>query len=195
MSDFNEPPRTLMPIAETLRGPRVTVRVPELADAAPLHAAIAASRDHLRPWMPWADSHETVDNTLDFIIRSRAQWLLRENFNMTVVETASGRLLGGSGFMIRNWLIPAFELGYWLRVDAQGHGYMTEAAGLITNYLLDELHAQRIVIRCDARNIPSASVARRLGYVQEAHLRRDSFAADGTVRDTFIFARIPSDPR
>ena len=52
------------------------------------------------------------------------------------------------------------------------------------------LHAQRLIIRCDARNLRSARVAERAGYRLEATLRREMRAPDGSLRDTLQFVRL-----
>ncbi len=183
--------KTAIPLFDELRGARVLVRPYRQEDATELYAAIEASRDHLRPFMPFAD--ETEAELRDWLAHAIARWLLREEMTVGVWEIASGRFLGGSGLHVHSWEIGFFELGYWLRADAEGHGYMAEAVRLLTNYAFTSLGANRVQIRCDARNTRSAAVARRCGYQQEAHLHNDSRAADGTLRDTLIFALTPAD--
>lgn len=189
--------RSLLPIFDELRGPRIVVRPYRLADAEALNAAISESRDELRPWLPFADEHQTVDATRDFITNCMAQWLLREDFNLGIFA-ASGEFLGATGFHIRNWEIGYFEIGYWLRTPAAGHGYMSEAVRLIVDYLFDHLAVNRVEIRCDARNTRSAAIPRRLGFVQEACLRSNAPSLvpnDDSLRDTLIFGLLREDPR
>lgn len=187
--------RTLMPIADELQGERVVVRAYRLEDAEALHEAIEESRDHLRPWMAWAREHQSLDETRDFILRCQARWLLREGFTSGVFDVHTGRLLGGSGFRPVDWDVRTFEIGYWLRAGAEGHGYVTESTRLLTDYLFDQLAAQRVQILCDARNTRSASVPARLGFTREALLRHYVRAVDGSLENTLVFAMIPSDPR
>jgi RimJ/RimL family protein N-acetyltransferase len=187
--------RTLVPLFEELRGERVIVRPYRVEDAEALNAAVQESRDHLRPWLPFADEHQSVEESRDFIIRSMARWLVREDCILSIWQSATGAFLGGTGFHPRDWEIGWFEIGYWLRASAEGHGYMTEAVRLVTDFLFEQLGAQRVEIRCDALNGRSAAVAKRLGFIQEARLRNIRQAADGSIRDTLIFSLIPSDSR
>ena len=194
---MDRPPyRTLIPLFEELHGPRITIRPYREADAQALFDAVAESRDHLRPWMPFADAHQTIEETRDWIIQQQAAWLLRKNMNMAVCEHSSpGRYLGGIGLHPHDWDVGHFEIGYWLRKSAEGHGYMAEAASLLTSYALNDLKANRVEILCDALNTRSASVARRLGFVHEGTLRNDSMQpGGGGIRSTHVFSRIPSDP-
>ena len=187
--------RTLVPVFEELRGERVIVRPYCVEDAEALREAVEESRDHLRPWLPFADEHQSVEETRDFIIRTSANWLLRENFTLGIWQKTTGTFLGGSGFHVRDWDLHYFEIGYWLRQSAEGNGYMAEAVRLITDYLFEQFGAQRVEIRCDALNQRSAAVARGLGFLQEAHMRNMRRAADGSLRDFLVFSLIPTDPR
>lgn len=183
--------RTLLPLFEQLEGERVRLRPYQVGDAEALYEAIVDSRDHLRPWLPFAD--ETEDELRDYLVRSIARWLLREGFDTGIWLRASGRFLGSIGAHPRDWDIPSFELGYWMRVSEEGHGYLTEAGRLLTSALFEQFGAKRLEIRCDASNLRSANVARRLGFVQEAHLRNQRISHAGKLRDTLVFSMIPAD--
>ncbi len=184
---------TLIPLFEELRGERIIVRPYRQSDAQALFEAVAESRDHLRPWLPFADEHQTVEESRDWIIHQEANWLLREDLIVGVWEAATNRYLGGSGLHPRDWETRYFEIGYWLRASAAGHGYITEAVQLLTDYAFTALAATRVEIRCDERNVRSAAVTQRLGFIQEARLRNHILASDGTLRTTLIFALIPTD--
>lgn len=183
----------LTPFEVTFQGERVTLRAWRDDDASVLHAAVASSREHLRPWMHIADEHQTAEETHAWIVRTRARWLLREGMNYGIWSPDGANLYGGIGVYPDRWDVPAFEIGYWLRAGAEGHGYITEAAGMLTEHLLMQVGAQRVQIRCDARNTRSAAVPRRLGYTLEGTLRHAERALDGTLETTLIFARLPGD--
>lgn len=188
-----EPYRTLIPLFDDLQSQRLIVRPYRESDAQTLFEAIAESREHIRPWLPFADAHQTLEETRDWIIQGIAKRLLREEFPLSIWEKVTNHFLGGTGLHLRNWDIGYFEIGYWLRASAPGHGYMTEAVSLLTEYTFSSLQAKRVEIRCDERNSRSASVARRLGFVQEACLRNNNRATDGSLRNTLIFALTPED--
>lgn len=185
--------RTLIPLFEELRGERIVVRPYRESDAQDLFEAVAESRAHLRPWLPFADAHQTIEESRDWIIHMMAQWLLREALGMSIWEAATGRYLGGIGLHVHNWDTGYFEIGYWIRASAEGHGYITEAVRLLTNYAFDTLKANRLEIRCDELNARSAAIPQRLGFVREGCLRNESTASDGRIRSTLIFSLIPGE--
>ena len=182
---------SLIPLFDELRGERIYIRPYNEEDATALQEAVAELREHIRPWLPFADEHQTVDDSRVWINGQRAQWIVRKNMNCGVFDVKTDRYLGGIGLMVHSWEIRAFEIGYWLRKSAEGHGYMTEAVRLLTDFAIDKLDAQRVEIRCDERNAHSANVARRLGFVEEGRLRNDFQAPDGTATNTLVFSRIP----
>ncbi len=185
--------RTLIPLFEELRGERVLVRPYRESDAQALFEAVAESRDHLRPWLPFADTHQSAEESRDWIIHQVANWLLREDFIVGIWEAATNRFLGGSGLHPQSWEIRYFEIGYWIRASASGRGYITEAVKLLTDYAFTALAAKRVEIRCDERNVRSAAIPQRLGFVREGRLRNRELAPDGTLRNMLIFSLIPAD--
>ena len=54
----------------------------------------------------------------------------------------------------------------------------------------ETLGANRVQIRCDARNERSRRVAEGSGFVFEGRHRRDALALDGTLRDTLYFSML-----
>jgi RimJ/RimL family protein N-acetyltransferase len=169
---------------------RVAVRPFDRGDATALQQAVEESREQIRPWLPWWNSHREVDETVEFCLRSRARWLTREDFFGGVFERSSGRLVGGAGLHPRGWPGRAFEIGYWLRSGATGQGFMREAAAALARLAFERLGAHRVAIRCDAENARSARVAEALGFVLEGHHRRDSLNPDGELRDTLVFGLV-----
>ncbi len=130
-----------------------------LDDLDAVQEAIEESRDHLRPWMFWAD--QTRRDTATFLRNAMEQWESGQQYSYLILDDE--RVLGGSG-LHRRAGPDTIEIGYWLRVDATGRGVMTAAAGALTDagFALDGI--ERVEIHCDEGNTRSAAVARRLGY-------------------------------
>ena len=184
---------TLIELPTELRGQRIIVRPYRDEDAAAVFAAIDESREHLRPWLPWVDNHTTVDDTRDFCIRSAAKWMLRSDLPLGIFAIQDGEYLGGTGLHRVDWSLRLFEIGYWLRVSAEGRGFMSEAVNLLTSFALEDLQANRVEIYCDGANTRSRAVAERCGFVQEGRLRNARMDQDGRLGDSLVFSVIPGD--
>ena len=183
----------LLDIPNEISGPRLIVRPYMEADAPALWEAVEASRAFLVPWMPWIADWKVPEFAREVIRRNAAKWILREDLTMGMFERETGRLLGGCGLHRFDWTIPAMEIGYWLRPDAEGKGLVTEMVALLRHFAFDKLQAERVEIRCDAINARSAAVARRAGFIHEATLRSSRRNVGGILGDTFVFAMTRAD--
>jgi len=183
----------LIDLPEELAGERVVLRPLREADAGELYAAVQESIPRLKAWMPWYDQHGSVEDSLAYIRRTRADRMVRESFDNGIFSASDGSYLGNCGLHPRNWAIRSFEIGYWIRTSAEGHGYVSEATRLLTRFAFDELDGRRVMIRCDSRNERSKAVAERLGYMYEGCLRNAEPDPEGIPRDALIYAMIPKD--
>ena len=181
-----------IPAPEPLKGERIDVRQYIDADAPAMFEAITESQPNLRPWMPWADSHQTVEDSREYIRQCQVRFLLRTDFAMGIF-LHDGGYLGGTGLHISKANVPSFEIGYWVRARAEGQRYVSEAVRLLTVHAFDCLGAKRLAIRCDARNERSRRVAERQGFVYEGRSRNVERDPAGNLIDGLTYAMIPTD--
>lgn len=183
----------LLDIPQQLETERLFLRAPRPGDASMINNAVKESLDHLRPWMPWADHEPTLEETEDVTNHMAANFMRRESLTFRLLRRADERLIGACSLFQFDWDIPSGEIGYWVRGDMQGQGYVTEAVNRLSAFAFEALGLERIEIRCDARNSRSAAVAERAGYVLEARLRHHRRGTDGALADTLVYARLRGD--
>ena len=171
-----------------LRSSRLEFRAPTPDDAEWMNSAITASMPALQPWMSWAKTAPTMDETRLYCRRALLEWHDRESLDYRLF--LDDKFVGNCAVHTINWELPGAQLGYWLHLDYQGQGLMNEAVERLTRFAFDELKLVRLEIRCNARNVASAAVARRGGFAQEAHLRKSYRSADGTLNDALFFAKV-----
>ncbi|MDY7109060.1 MAG: GNAT family N-acetyltransferase [Planctomycetota bacterium] len=166
---------------------RLVLRCYQPADAPLLRAAIVASADHLRPWMPWAAREPKHEATIARRLRRfRGRFDLGKDFIYGLFDRDERRVLGGSG-LHRSIGAGAREIGYWLHADCTGRGYATEAAAALTRVGFEHEALTRIEIHCDPRNGPSTGVPMRLGFVLQTTVRDRVPGPRGPRRDTMIW--------
>lgn len=85
------------------------------------------------------------------------------------------------------------EIGYTLRRDHWGHGYVTEAVAAMIDLLFSE-GQRRIFADTDPDNAASIAVVTRLGFTLEATLRAEWETHIG-VRDSLIFGLLEDEWR
>lgn len=189
MSGISNP--LLLDFPDQIETERLIIRAPRPGDGEPGNEAIRESIDELRPWMPWAQTVPTVEDTEAVYRGGAARFLQREEMMMTLWRKSDGLFVGGSGLHRIDWSVPCMEIGYWVRTSLSGQGYVTEAVIGLTAFAFHHLSAQRIEIRCDARNERSAAVAERAGYTLEARFHHQMRGPDDSLRDTLIYVRFP----
>ena len=184
------PPPILLDIPESFESERLLIRVPRAGDGPALQEAIEESLAELRPWMPWADEHHSVEVSEAYARRAHSEFIARTNLPLFLFRRDDRRFVGGSGLHRIVWEVPMFEIGYWVRTSLAGQGFASEAARRIAEFAFDPLKAERVEIWCDARNERSAAVARRAGFELEATMRRNRRDAAGELADSLGFVRL-----
>ena len=187
-------PPILKDFPEAFETERLLIRSPMPGDGRELHAAVRESMNELLPWMPWPREHGTVEDSEASARVARVRFLERTELRMHFYLKGTETLVGSSGLHRIDWEVPKFETGYWCRTRFAGQGYTTEAVRGIAAFAFDTLGAERVEIRCDPLNRPSARVAERAGFHLEGELRNDALGADGTLRNTLVFSAVPPGP-
>lgn len=79
------------------------------------------------------------------------------------------------------------ELGYWLRADATGQGFATEATRMALTIAASTPRFSFAEVRCDSRNDRSAAVPRRLGFELATTLPQPGRAAGGALAEQQVW--------
>ena len=166
---------------------RMVLRCWQPSDASDLLHAISLSLEHLREWMPWAASEpSTLEEKIALLRRWRAAFDQDEDYVFGIFSPDEREVWGGSGLHKRIGA-NALEIGYWIRADLINKGLATESSAALTKVAFAVNMVDRVEIHCDPANVRSASVPRKLGFVQEALLRRRGAGTDGAPVDAMIW--------
>jgi RimJ/RimL family protein N-acetyltransferase len=166
---------------------RLVVRCWEPRDAPLLKDAVESGLTHLRAFMIWApEAPEPLEDVIERLRLFRSEFDRDENWIMGIFDAGEREVIGGTGLHPRQGP-GGLEIGYWLRADAVGNGYATEVAAALTRIGIEHCGVDRIEIRIDPANASSLPIPRRLGFTEEATLRRRLEAREGPLRDVVIF--------
>jgi RimJ/RimL family protein N-acetyltransferase len=171
---------------------RVVIRCWDPRDAVLLKDAIDSSLDHLRPWMPWADANpQSLDENIDLLRGFRSAFDAGSDFLYGVFSADEQVVLGGAGLHPRVG-DGALEIGYWIRRNAIGQGLATEVAAALTRVAFDVSEVERVEIHADPANLSSCRIPAKLGFRQEARLRRrlPRRLPDHPAPDVLIFSMV-----
>ena len=172
--------------------PDFVVRGYQLGDGVLLAEAVNASFEHLTTFMPWAKPYQSVEDSALIVRRFHGRYLLNADFVLGIFSADEGKLLGGSGFHLREGGLAerSAEIGMWIRAEAAGKGLGTAVLKALLAWGFTEWPWERLAWHCDGRNLASRRTAEKAGMAHEGVLRQHSLMPDGSRRDTVLFAML-----
>lgn len=147
----------------------LTIRMLKISEAPILFAMTNQSRDYLRKWLPWADHVKTVDDSLKFIERSFETYANRESLNCGLFYKK--QLVGIISFNNFDWTNYIGEIGYWLSIDQQGKGIMTQAVKALVDQAFTYFDLNKVEIHAALQNKKSQAIPERLDFKKEGVIR------------------------
>lgn len=122
------------------------------------------SKDDILPYF-----HKVLENNATFINRPVYEYgIYRSEDNKYIghgdIEVYYQNEYGGCG-----------EIGYFILPDFWGQGYATEIARLMLSISFKELKLHRISATCNAYNVSSENIMKKLGMVLEGESRKVRF--------------------
>jgi RimJ/RimL family protein N-acetyltransferase len=177
---------------KTLSNGSITIRRYDPVDVPLLCEAARESAPEVSVWLPWCHIDYSMEESLEWILRSGKQWDEKREFHFGIFDSRSGAFVGGVGL---NELKPEHRmanLGYWVRTAWTGRGVATAAARLAAEFGFDELLLERIEILVATGNKGSQRVAQKLGAIREG-LLRNRLVIHGRAHDAVVFSLIGSE--
>lgn len=149
-----------------------------------LYALQLANREHLAPWMPWA---ERLDRNLAAAFLAQSEQQAAREDGLQCAVTHSRRIVGVIGFHYVNRIHLSTSIGYWLAADVQGRGTMTLALTALVDHAFSAWGMHRVELQAAVDNARSRALAERVGFVHEGVLREaERFA--GRYADLDVFS-------
>jgi RimJ/RimL family protein N-acetyltransferase len=152
--------------------PRLQLRPWRADDAPALSPLLVANFEQLIAWIP---AHVATPAPLPELAERLTAFgdafTANRDWRYAMLRRDNGLLLGEFALFPRDASsrvharhADRVEFGYWLRGDAYGLGFVTEAANAIRAMIGAHQALCQLEIRCDARNSRSGAVPARLGF-------------------------------
>ncbi|MGI2328575.1 GNAT family N-acetyltransferase [Planococcus sp. YIM B11945] len=169
---------------------RLLLRMPRSGDGKAVNAAIRASINELKPWLQFAQTLPTPEETEINLMEAHLDFLKKESLRYLIFQQETGEFIGTTGFHDIEWDMPKMEIGYWIATKWSGSGFMAEAVAALSDVALNGFGCKRLEIRCDAENVKSRAIPEKLGFKLEGTLHNDELSVDGKrLTDTCIYAK------
>ena len=155
-----------------------------------LSDAVNSSYDHLHPWMAWARPEQSIEESERLVRQFRGRYLLAKDFLLGIFSADETRLLGGTGFHLREGSLSTgcAEIGMFIRQSEAGQGLGTRVLAALLRWGFTEWPWYRLAWRCDERNRASIRVAEKAGLRHEGVLRGQHAEVGDGRRDTACYA-------
>lgn len=177
-----------------LKGPRIELRAlePTFENANITYKVVVDNREHLIPWMDWAEekNYNKPEHAFEYLQKINQGREKGYKFDFGIFFDK--KYIGNISIFDISDKNKSGEIGYWLAKSASGKGYVTEAVKLLEDASF-EYGLNRIQIKCDTKNVPSANVAKRLGYNLDGELRENLTLNDESFRNTYVFSKLKSE--
>lgn len=151
---------------------------------------IAANDVETQMWLPLPAPY-SIEN---------AKWFINE-YSASVHKAGTGIVFAieqGNSFVgcidvkRAEWLNGTCEIGYWTMPEHRGHGYMSQALDILSDWVLREQGFSRVEVRVATENHASQRVAEKAGFVREGIARQAGRVHTGRV-DLVVFSKVLGD--
>ena len=171
------------PVSLTERG--VLLRPLRADDEAGLAAAAADGE----LWNIRVTSVPAPQETGDYIRRALVQQEQGSRLPFTVVDEASGRILGTTSYHDILPEVRRVEIGYtWYALSVQRSHVNTTAKLLLLRHAFETLDCRVVGWRTDNFNHRSQRAIERLGAKKDGVIRGQALRRDGSIRDTVMYS-------
>ena len=105
-----------------------------------------------------------------------------------------GRAVGSTSYLDLDLAVRGLEIGWtWYAREVWASTVNPACKRLLLGHAFDDLGAQRVTFKLDARNTRSFRAVERLGARYDGTLRHHRLRPDGTVRDSAYFSLLAAE--
>ena len=167
----------------TLTSERVALRWLEDSDA-PALFKIFSDREVMRYWSspPLKDEAES----LELVERIRRCFAEGSLYQWGVADLCDDAIIGTCTLADVDVQNRRAEIGFILRRDRWGQGYMSEATSTLLRFAFEKLGLHRVEAGVDPRNEASIRLLERLGFQREGYLR-ERYIVGEEINDTIFY--------
>jgi len=165
------------PLSTRLVSPRLVLRPPRTSDVGEIRRLLRHNAKHLEPWKPAPSNGEepsSITEVSNAVLRQRREWKRGSGFSFMVgTREDQAHFIGKIALngVLRGAMYGAY-LGYWMDVDCQGKGFVTEGIQAVLDFAFGAAGLHRVQAAIMPRNTPSLRVVEKLGFRREGYAER-----------------------
>lgn len=172
-----------------LESKRLLLRKLTLADAPDVQ--IIRSDEKVMNYMD-SDKHVTIQYSENFISENLKMYGQKEGIFWGLIEKTSGKFIGDFAYWKIDKKNSRAEIGYALKPEFWGKGFMKEAMIQIINFGFNDLKLHSIEANINPGNENSRGILTKLGFKKEAYFR-ENYYFNGEYLDSEIYSLLKID--
>jgi [ribosomal protein S5]-alanine N-acetyltransferase len=179
---------------DAIRGERLVLRPPAVADYPAWAELRALSRSHLTPWEPSWSRDDLSRQMFRRRLRAYAKDVRDDiGYSFFICDASTNQLVGGITLSnVRRGAAQTASLGYWVGRPYAGQGRMKEAVKTVLPFAFTTVRLNRVEAACMPSNVASIRVLESTGFVREG-LARSYLKINGRLEDHLLFAALATD--
>lgn len=172
-----------------LESDRLLLRKLELKDAQEIRSI--RSNEEVMLFMD-SNKHKTLEDSEKFLLDNQRIYEAKKGIFWGLIEKSSMNFIGDFAFWKIDEKNSRAEIGYTLKPQYWGKGYMKEAMITIINFGFEQLNLHSIEANINPENGNSRGILIKLGFKKEAYFRENYFY-NGKFLDSEIYSLLKKD--
>jgi ribosomal-protein-alanine N-acetyltransferase len=133
------------------------------------------------------DPHKTVEESelmIEGIIKS---FINKEGINWIIRKKSTLNIIGYTGYWRMRKEDVRAEIGYAMKPEYWGNGFMQEALNKVIDFGINEFCIHSIEANVNPKNLSSIKLLEKVGFIKEAYFRED-YLYNGKFCDSAIYS-------
>ena len=152
---------------------------------------IIRSNDDIMRYMD-VPRHYSISDSKKLIQSIEESYINEKGINWAIIQKQSNVFLGYIGFIRITSEHCRAELGYALKPEYWGKGYMYEAINRLVKFGFEEMKLHSVEANVNPMNERSKKVLERVGFKKEAYFR-ENYLFNGNFLDSVIYSLLEKD--
>lgn len=168
---------------------RLILRKIRLEDAPDLKAI--RSDERVMIYMD-TERHTKIEISEKWILDKFKMYQEKIAISWSIIEKLTGKFIGDFSFFKIDKKNSRAEIGYTLKPECWGKGFMKEAMFSALNFGFTDLNLHSLEANINPENIKSRAVLKKMGFKKEAYFR-ENYYYEGNYLDSEIYSLLKSD--
>ena len=172
-----------------LESERLIYREFEISNAPDLF--LIRSNDNVMDYMD-TEKHQTVQDSEKLICAIQKSYKEKTGINWAIIEKSTNEFIGYFGFWRMMKEHCRAEIGYALKPEFWGKGFMTETIKRLADFGFNDLKIHSIEANVNPKNESSIQLLEKTGFIKEAYFR-ENYLFNNRYIDSIIYSLLETD--